>query len=125
MENVTLTARAVGKTGYYLPWSILSAILVAVAAGLISTFTPHTSTVKWIMYQVIGGIGRGCGLQMVSTEIAQCFNDCLTCLDIIAYHCHPKQSPTAANIDRNCFGRFLPDLWRLSFSDNSSGYFQP
>lgn len=34
--------------------------------GLISTFKPDTTVVEWIMYQVIGGTGRGAGLQIVS-----------------------------------------------------------
>ncbi|CAI7608057.1 unnamed protein product [Penicillium glandicola] len=54
---------AIGKTGYYLPWALASGILVAVGAGLVSTFQPHTSTVKWVMYQFIAGFGRGCGMQ--------------------------------------------------------------
>jgi hypothetical protein len=55
----------VSKLGWYIPWSVASAILSPVAFGLISTFTPHTTTVEWIMFQIIGGIGRGCGMQMV------------------------------------------------------------
>lgn len=55
-----------GKLGYYLPWSIASGAIVAIAAGLVSTFTPDTSTAKWVGYQFLAGIGRGCGLQMVS-----------------------------------------------------------
>ncbi|CAI7597832.1 unnamed protein product [Penicillium discolor] len=54
---------AIGKTGYYLPWALGSAVLVAIGAGLVSTFQPHTSTVKWVMYQFIAGFGRGCGMQ--------------------------------------------------------------
>ncbi|KOS46690.1 hypothetical protein ACN38_g2363 [Penicillium nordicum] len=53
----------IGETGYYLPWALGSAILVAIGAGLVSTFQPHTSTVKWVMYQFIAGFGRGCGMQ--------------------------------------------------------------
>jgi hypothetical protein len=60
-----LTWRVVGKLGYYLPWSLGSAVVVAVAAGLISTFKPNTTTATWVGYQFLGGIGRGCGLQMV------------------------------------------------------------
>jgi len=56
----------VGKTGYYLPWALAGAVIACVAAGLVSTFTVHESTAKWVMYQFIGGFGRGCGLQAVS-----------------------------------------------------------
>jgi hypothetical protein len=57
---------AVGKLGYYLPWIASSGAIVAVAAGLISTFTPHTPTATWVGYQLLAGFGRGCGMAMVS-----------------------------------------------------------
>jgi hypothetical protein len=41
-----------------------SAITVSIAAGLMSTFKPNTSTAKWIGYQILAGLGRGAGLQM-------------------------------------------------------------
>jgi len=37
---------------------------MAVGYGLLSTFTPSTSTGMWIGYQILFGVGRGCGLQM-------------------------------------------------------------
>jgi hypothetical protein len=54
----------VGKLGYYLPWAVASGVLATIGAGLISTFTPTTSTGVWIGYQIIGGAGRGMGFQM-------------------------------------------------------------
>jgi hypothetical protein len=57
---------AVGKLGYYLPWSVASGAIVAIGSGLISTFTPQTSVAKWVGYQFLAGIGRGCGIQMAS-----------------------------------------------------------
>ncbi|KAH7146765.1 major facilitator superfamily domain-containing protein [Dactylonectria estremocensis] len=38
--------------------------IVSIGSGLISTYTPHTSTGKWIGYQIILGAGRGLGMQM-------------------------------------------------------------
>ncbi|RQM06095.1 hypothetical protein DH86_00002415, partial [Scytalidium sp. 3C] len=61
-----LSGVLVNRTGYYLPGTIFYGIMQAISAGLISTFTPHTSTGKWIGYQIIGGVGRGLGMQMVS-----------------------------------------------------------
>ncbi|KUJ12632.1 MFS multidrug transporter [Mollisia scopiformis] len=55
---------AVGRIGYYLPFAIGGAALNAIGCGLISTWTPTTSTGKWIGYQIIAGIGRGSGMQM-------------------------------------------------------------
>jgi EmrB/QacA subfamily drug resistance transporter len=51
------------KIGYYVPWMILSSILTAIGAGLISTFTPHTAHSAWIGYQALFGLGLGLGLQ--------------------------------------------------------------
>jgi hypothetical protein len=56
----------VNRVGYYIPISLFSAVLVAVGGGLMSTFSPSTSTGKWIGYQIILGVGRGIGLQMVN-----------------------------------------------------------
>ena len=64
-DRITNTI-AVGKLGYYLPWSVASGAIVAIGSGLISTFTPQTSTAKWVGYQFLAGIGRGCGMQMAS-----------------------------------------------------------
>ena len=58
------SGKAVGKLGYYLPWCVASAVLTAVGYGLLSTLAPHTSTGKWIGYQILFGTGRGFGLQM-------------------------------------------------------------
>ncbi|KJZ72348.1 hypothetical protein HIM_08274 [Hirsutella minnesotensis 3608] len=54
----------IGKTGYYTPWALASGIIGAVAAGLLSTLQPDSSVAKWVMYQFIGGFGRGCGMQI-------------------------------------------------------------
>ncbi|KAK3301208.1 major facilitator superfamily transporter [Chaetomium fimeti] len=60
----------VGKMGYYLPWVLVSGILGLVGSGLISTFTPDTGPAAWIGYQIIAGVGRGCGttMPMVATQ---------------------------------------------------------
>jgi EmrB/QacA subfamily drug resistance transporter len=62
--GAVISGRLVGKLGYYLPFSLFSAVLMSVGYGLITTFSPHTSTGKWIGYQILFGFGRGCGLQM-------------------------------------------------------------
>lgn len=54
----------VRQVGYFLPFSIACGILTAISSGLLSTLGPHTSTGKWIGYQILGGVGRGCGMQM-------------------------------------------------------------
>ena len=69
-EDITYP-RTVGKLGYYLPWIASSGAIVAVAAGLISTFTPHTPTARWVGYQFLAGMGRGCGMAMVSSPASR------------------------------------------------------
>ena len=53
----------VQKFGYYVPAMLLSPILCAVGGGMLSTLTPHVGSNHWIGYQVIYGIGIGCGFQ--------------------------------------------------------------
>ena len=55
-----------GKVGYYLPWAVASAVLSSIGYGLLSTLKPTSSTGSWIGYQIITGVGRGSGLQMVT-----------------------------------------------------------
>lgn len=54
------------KIGYYTPWMIASSILTPIGAGLITTFTPHTSHSAWIGYQALFGLGYGLGMQQPS-----------------------------------------------------------
>jgi hypothetical protein len=60
----------VGKLGYYLPFSLFSAVLLAISNGLLSTLSPGTSTGKWIGYQILLGAGCGAGLQMVGFTLS-------------------------------------------------------
>jgi len=53
----------VTKVGYYTPFVITSSVLMAIGAGLLSTFTIHTPSGKWIGYQIIFGAGVGFGMQ--------------------------------------------------------------
>ena len=54
------------KIGYYTPWMIVSSVLTPIGAGLMTTFTPHTGSPKWIGYQVLFGMGLGVGNQQPS-----------------------------------------------------------
>ncbi|KAH6675189.1 putative MFS multidrug transporter [Halenospora varia] len=53
----------IGKVGYYLPFIVVGSMLVSISNGLLSTLSPETSTGKWVGYQIIGGVGRGLGMQ--------------------------------------------------------------
>ena len=63
---ILLLIGAVSKLGYYLPFGVASGILAAVGNGLFTTFTQSTTTGEWIGYQIVGGVGRGLGMQIVS-----------------------------------------------------------
>ncbi|KUJ12924.1 MFS general substrate transporter [Mollisia scopiformis] len=52
------------KSGYYVPVVIASAVIAPVGIGLVTTFTPDTSHEKWIVYQVIYGLGQGMSMQV-------------------------------------------------------------
>ncbi|KAF2276866.1 efflux pump protein [Westerdykella ornata] len=64
-----LAGAGVSKLGYYLPWSLFSGVLTAIGNGLVSTFSPTTSTATWIGYQILLGAGRGAGMQIPTIAI--------------------------------------------------------
>jgi EmrB/QacA subfamily drug resistance transporter len=49
--------------GYYTPFMLVGTVLMSVGFGLITTFTPDTSSAMWIGYQVIAGAGVGMAMQ--------------------------------------------------------------
>jgi MFS family permease len=49
--------------GYYTPFMYIAAIAMPIGAGLLSTLKPDSGHAKWIGYQVIFGLGIGCGFQ--------------------------------------------------------------
>ncbi|KAI1105547.1 MFS general substrate transporter [Jackrogersella minutella] len=59
----------VQKTGYYLPEVVGGNALVAIGAGLTSTFTPTTTLGEIIGYQIFLGAGRGFVLQLLVTAM--------------------------------------------------------
>lgn len=57
--------KLVTRIGYVPPMAIYSATLATVGSGLYSLLKPDSSTGEWVGFQVITGIGRGAGFQMV------------------------------------------------------------
>ncbi|KAF2117957.1 major facilitator superfamily transporter [Lophiotrema nucula] len=51
------------KIGYYTPFMIVGSVFCAVGAGLITTWTIHTSSAMWIGFQILLGFGVGCSMQ--------------------------------------------------------------
>ncbi|KAF8192242.1 MFS transporter [Mycena galopus ATCC 62051] len=52
------------SVGFYAPFILLSTALMTIGAGLISTFKTNTGHSQWIGYQIIYGLGVGCGMQV-------------------------------------------------------------
>lgn len=50
--------------GHFVPLMILGSILVTIGSGLIYTLGLHSSSGKWIGYQIIAGFGVGLSLQI-------------------------------------------------------------
>ncbi|RMY77621.1 hypothetical protein D0864_09436, partial [Hortaea werneckii] len=61
-----LAGQAVGRIGYYTPFAMASAIIMPIGAGLISTWTVHTGSPKWIGFQILFGFGVGLGMQQAT-----------------------------------------------------------
>ncbi|KAE9965227.1 hypothetical protein BLS_007763 [Venturia inaequalis] len=53
----------VSAVGYYTPFIYAAVVLMAIGAGLLTTFKPNTGHAKWIGYQFIFGAGVGAGMQ--------------------------------------------------------------
>jgi hypothetical protein len=56
-------------TGYYTPFMLLSAVLMSIGAGLLSTFEVDSNSPRWIGYQVIFGFGVGFGMQQTLVAV--------------------------------------------------------
>ena len=65
-----LSGIAVSLLGYYAPFMIVASVLMAIGAGLISTWTVTSGPSMWIGYQIVYGLGVGFGMQQ-SLIVAQ------------------------------------------------------
>ncbi|GAW16646.1 hypothetical protein ANO14919_060820 [Xylariales sp. No.14919] len=54
----------VNRLGFIPPFGAVAGALISVATGLFSTLHPDTSTARRIGYEIIMGVGLGCGVQM-------------------------------------------------------------
>ncbi|KAH7132101.1 major facilitator superfamily domain-containing protein [Dendryphion nanum] len=66
---------AVTALGYYTPFMLVSAVLMAIGAGLLSTFTTETNSPKWIGYQFLFGAGVGFGMQQTLVAVQTALPD--------------------------------------------------
>ena len=67
--GVTLTSIGVGfilsLVGYFTPFMIIGAAMLALGTGLLSTLRVDTSVGQWLGYQITAGIGAGLILQVL------------------------------------------------------------
>lgn len=61
-----LAAKVTQRVGYYIPGMITCSVLSAIGAGMLSTMTRYSDHSYWIGYQVLFGLGLGCGGQQGS-----------------------------------------------------------
>lgn len=61
-----LSAKITQRIGYYIPSIIVCSVLSAVGAGMLSTMNRFSNHSAWIGYQVLFGLGLGCGAQQAS-----------------------------------------------------------
>ena len=52
-----------GKVGYYTPFLILCAVIMAIGGGLMSTLKVNSTKAAWMGFQIIFGFGIGLGQQ--------------------------------------------------------------
>ncbi|KAK4546220.1 hypothetical protein LTR36_002357 [Oleoguttula mirabilis] len=58
-----ISGLVITKVGYYTPFVIMSSVLMAVGAGMLSSMKTTSSSGEWIGYQIIFGAGVGFGMQ--------------------------------------------------------------
>ncbi|KAJ7132708.1 ABC transporter [Mycena filopes] len=61
----------VGKYGYYYPFFVMGAVILAIGAGLLYTLGTTTSSAKIAGFQILVGVGLGMGLQntILATQV--------------------------------------------------------
>ena len=63
---VVLSGGLTKRIGYYMPFVWLSVLFMPIGIGLIHTWSTSTPEGKWIGYQILLGIGIGCGFQQAN-----------------------------------------------------------
>lgn len=72
-----LSGVAVTVIGYYTPFMLVSSVLMAIGAGLLTTLETDSNSPKWIGYQFLFGAGVGFGMQqaLISVQTTLKIND--------------------------------------------------
>jgi Major Facilitator Superfamily len=70
-----LSGGLTNRLGYYTQFIWLSAIIMPIGAGLLSTLKVDSGHAMWIGYQVLLGMGIGLGMQMSNIAVQTCLDD--------------------------------------------------
>ncbi|KAJ5602440.1 hypothetical protein N7537_005396 [Penicillium hordei] len=60
---VSILSGLVTISGYYNPVMIMSSVILAIGAGLLSTLKTDSGSGEWVGYQILMGLGVGLGMQ--------------------------------------------------------------
>ena len=69
-----IAGQLTGRTGYYVPQLLVCTVIISIGAGLLTTFQVDTDHQKYIGYQVLYGLGLGCGMQQPSMAAQTCLS---------------------------------------------------
>ncbi|PMD19411.1 efflux pump [Hyaloscypha hepaticicola] len=64
-----MSGALISKFGYYTPWAIGGNLLSAIGSGLLSTLSISSNAGKYIGYQILCGLARGCVQQQPLTAV--------------------------------------------------------
>lgn len=62
--SMIISGVAISAKGHVTPIKAAGAALAVISSGLLYTLNVHTSTGKWVGYQLLGGVGWGMALQV-------------------------------------------------------------
>lgn len=62
--GIILAGALTTKFGYYMPFIYVCVVLTSVGAGMLTTLEPGSGTGRWVGYQILYGLGCGCGFQL-------------------------------------------------------------
>ncbi|KAK4153327.1 putative HC-toxin efflux carrier [Chaetomidium leptoderma] len=101
----------VRKFHYIPPWAITGSALASIGSGLLTTFSPETTTGQWIGYQIITTIGRGMSFQVpvVSVQEEVPAEESATGLAVVNLFMN-LGTAVAISVSQTIFHNYLPGL---------------
>lgn len=66
---IAIMGVVVRRWGHYVPYMIVGELIAVVGTALLTQLEPDTSTVKWVAYLVVAGLGLGMAMQLPYTAI--------------------------------------------------------